>query len=133
MSRKPAFVHQLGEVPHAVPRPCGIRRVPSGRARARHPRTAPVGVCPPAWSQTHAATTPLVACHARHLRQSAHRIVHEVDDQLCQGSVELAIGERQLLGRGDAYVDPGMAARGLRQRMASDRINRRDCRCSETP
>ena len=55
-----------------------------------------------------------------------------MDDQLCQGSVELAIGKRQLLGRGDAYVDPRMALAGCGNEWFR-RIDRRDGCCSETP
>jgi hypothetical protein len=55
---------------------------------------------------------PTLTCDPRHLGQAAYRIVHEVNDELRQGSVELTIGKRQRFGGCDAYVNSGMALLG---------------------
>ena len=50
-----------------------------------------------------------LARHPRHLPQPRDRVGHEVDDELRQRGVELAGGERQLLGRGTLHVHAGVA------------------------
>ena len=64
---------------------------------------------------------------ARHLGQSAYRIVHEVDDELRQGRVELVLSERQLFRGCNAYVDTRMALACGRNELLR-RIDRRDGR-----
>ena len=72
-----------------------------------------------------------VARDARHLGQSAYRIVHEVDDELRQGRVELVVSEGQLFRGCDAYVNTGMALACGRDELLR-RIDRRDGRRFET-
>ena len=50
-----------------------------------------------AWFQTQAATTPPGAGDAGHLAQAGDRVGHEVDDELGERGVELAVVERELL------------------------------------
>ena len=54
------------------------------------------------------------AGHAAHLGQPLHRILHEVNDELCQGGVERGVRERQVLGWRSVHVDARMALPGRR-------------------
>ena len=82
---------QLGEMTSCPPaRPDSPAS--SGSSSCTASQNGARGVCPPAWSHTHAATTP-PSRDTRHLGQSAHRIVHEVNDELRQDSAEVTIGK----------------------------------------
>jgi len=64
---------------------------------------------------------------ARHLREPANGIRHEVDDELRERCVELSLGKRQLLRGRAPDVDPRMAlARGGNELLR--RIDGRDLR-----
>lgn len=83
--------------------------------RHRHPperadRRPPTGQVPS--GRGHGAARP---GDPRHLPHARHGIVHEVDDELREGDVELAVAERQLLGAAAAHVDAG--------KPAPDRVN----------
>jgi len=56
----------------------------------------------------------VLARHAGHLAEPDDRIGHEVDDELCQGSVERAISERESLSRSKLHVHPGLPLPGSR-------------------
>jgi hypothetical protein len=43
--------------------------------------------------------------HARHLTQSSDRVLHEMNDELCQGRVEGFVRKRQFLGRRASHGD----------------------------
>ena len=49
------------------------------------------------------------AGHPRHLAEARDRVRHEVDDQLRQRSVEIVVGERQLLGGCAFHTHLGMS------------------------
>jgi len=53
-----------------------------------------------------------IASDTGHLGQSAHRIIHEVDDELGERRIELTIGKRQLLCRGDLNLNSWMPFAG---------------------
>ena len=53
-----------------------------------------------------------VAGDTCHFSQATYGIFHEVNDELGQGRVELAVGERQLFSCCDADVDSGMTRTG---------------------
>jgi hypothetical protein len=50
----------------------------------------------------------LAARHARHLAKSDDGVGHEVNDELCQGGVELVLSKRQLLRRSALHAYPGV-------------------------
>ena len=52
--------------------------------------------------------------HAGHLGQSRDRVLHEVDDELREGGVELVVGERQVLRGGLQHLDARVARPGSR-------------------
>jgi hypothetical protein len=67
----------------------------------------------------------------RHLREAADGLSHEVNDELCQGDVELPVGEGQLFRRGATHVDTGMPLASCSDELLR-RIDRRDTRCAKT-
>ena len=53
-----------------------------------------------------------VAGDARHLGQSTHRVLHEMDDELGERCIELAVCERQLLRSSDLHLNSWMPLSG---------------------
>ena len=83
------------------------------------------GPPPPAWSHTQAPTTPPGQRHTPHLAQPGDGVGHEVDDELGEGDVEGAVGERQAFGGCRPHVDPGVPrARSLHESLR--RVDGRD-------
>jgi hypothetical protein len=53
-----------------------------------------------------------VAGDARHLGQSTHRVLHEMDDELGERCIELIVSERQLLRGSDLHLNSWMPLSG---------------------
>ena len=112
------LLEQLGESPSRAPARCDSSSTSGSSSRTASQyvfsRYLPAAVVPHGRCDDASR-----ACDARHLAQASHRIGHEVDDELREHELELAVGERQLLGGRRARRLQG-GARGPRRRTSPD-------------